>query len=218
MRVLVVALFVFMCVIGIQAQGGDVSDELANLNFANIIGSPLIAVIDAQAQAARTTMDFVDELAFRTETDGSKHIVMASFVYEQLVNGSMGEFNFRVPFLTMVPVPYIEIQEISLVFNVKLSSVESFSTDTTVTNTTQTKRSLWKRQTTTEAAKAEVVTTPRTQFKGTVSSQQQTRTSGTVKRDYELEVRVRATQAETPRGAVRMLDLLEDIIQRQASD
>jgi hypothetical protein len=107
---------ILFCIGSVCSQNtADLGDELANLNFANILGGPLIAVIDAQAQASRTTIDFLDELAFK-EINGTKSVVMASFIYQKLDNGTLKDFTFQLPFMTLLPIPYIEIQEISLSF------------------------------------------------------------------------------------------------------
>jgi hypothetical protein len=50
---------------------------------------------------------------------------MVDFIYTQLINGSEEERKMTVPFLTLIPIPFIEITRITIDFNVKLNSVFS---------------------------------------------------------------------------------------------
>ena len=43
--------------------------ELSSINFEAMLGGPLIAVVNAQAQAAMTTVDFIKQVGFHR--DGS---------------------------------------------------------------------------------------------------------------------------------------------------
>jgi hypothetical protein len=101
-----------------------------------------------------------------------------------------------IPALTMFPIPYIEINEITLDFNVKLNSVSSFETSTTDFNQNA------------GSAGAESVN-----FKAAVSTQRQTRGNIKIARDYSLSVHLKATQAPLPVGIQRILDQLDLAIQ-----
>jgi hypothetical protein len=85
---------------------------------------------------------------------------------------------------------------------VKLSSVETYSTTTSTSRSDEATQNLVKGGSKRQAAtalKESLLGSNRSSFVGSVASQQQTRTSGTVKRDYEMEVKIRAGQAELPR-------------------
>ncbi len=61
MRVL--SLFVVLVAalaVSVNGLGEGFGSELSNLDFGNIIGGPLLAVIDAQARSAATTMAFIN--------------------------------------------------------------------------------------------------------------------------------------------------------------
>lgn len=44
-------------------------DELASLDFENLIGGPLVAIINAQAQAALSTVNFIKSVGFKAPDD-----------------------------------------------------------------------------------------------------------------------------------------------------
>jgi hypothetical protein len=48
--------------------------ELASIDFANLIGGPLMAVVDAQAKAAQSTVAFIKRVGFQppAKKKGSK--------------------------------------------------------------------------------------------------------------------------------------------------
>jgi hypothetical protein len=96
--------------------GSTFGNELNNIDFASIIGSPLLAVVSAQAIASRTTADFIDQLGFKQDEEGNKYVIMINFVYERLVNGSMDKYTMTLPFLTLLPIPYLEVREFRLEF------------------------------------------------------------------------------------------------------
>ena len=55
--------------------------ELSSLNFGNMIGGPLCAVIEAQTQAARATADFIKTVGF----DKDNKPVYVEFKYPKVV-------------------------------------------------------------------------------------------------------------------------------------
>ena len=94
--------------------------ELASLDFANLIGGPLNAVVEAQAKSAISTANFVKEVAF----DKNGKIVNVDFNYNRKNDdGRDQNFTLTVPFLTMLPVPYITISDAVVEFNAKITSI-----------------------------------------------------------------------------------------------
>ena len=69
---------------------------------------PLIAVINAQAQAAMSTINFVNSVAF----DSNKKAISVSFIYNSInsTSGTVQTNNLTVPLLTMLPIPFIQVR------------------------------------------------------------------------------------------------------------
>ena len=102
--------------------------ELASLDFANLIGGPLNAVVEAQAKSAITTANFIREVAF--DSDGK--VIDVNFTYNRKNDdGKDQQFTLTVPFLTMLPVPYITIVDAVVEFNAKITSINESSTEST---------------------------------------------------------------------------------------
>ena len=163
-------------------------------------------MVKAQAQAAATSVMFIKSVGFQQieENDGTiiQQLVMASFNYNSTVNGTTSEKSMSVPFLYIVPIPYLQFDSVSVEFAVKLSAVDK--TDTS-----------FAKQTDVEFKFGGGWFVP-VSFKASVSTQQSTKTSTKVTRDYSLNVQVHGSQAAMPGGMTRMLDLFEAIITQDA--
>ena len=95
---------------------------LTNIPFSNIIGAPLDACIETQAKAAKKTWEFIHEVGMQTSEDGTtKEAVNVSFTF--ISNGKIRRLN--IPLLTILPVPYIAIQNIDVAFKANISASSS---------------------------------------------------------------------------------------------
>ena len=104
------------------------TNALQAIPFSSMIGGPLKACIEAQAMAAKTTWDFIQEVGLNTNPDtGEKSAVNVSFSFMQ--GGRMVQLN--VPLLTIVPIPYIAINSIDINFKASISASSSSVTEDT---------------------------------------------------------------------------------------
>ena len=100
------------------AAGNQALNQLNNLPFDNIIGGPLNAAINAQAQAAETTVDFIQRVGMQ-EVNGEKEAINVQFVYED----SSGQARrITVPILAIVPIPFIVIDNVNIAFKAKITA------------------------------------------------------------------------------------------------
>jgi hypothetical protein len=245
--------------------------ELAALEFGNLIGGPLNAVITAQAMAAQSTAAFIKDVGFYqegqtnaasqdiggtpiyvdfkypkeispyqpaileiaevaaipavgnleypdgmapevTEADGgvpNDGITVAGFpVYEPEtpavvgVEGSLAvdadyqTMQFSVPILTMLPIPFIKVDIITIDFNAKITSMEtqSQSTDLSVGVKLEVKQR-WP----SGSAK----------LNASVAYKKSTHSGSSVERTYSMAIHVKASQDEMPAGMEKLLGILE---------
>lgn len=271
--------------------------ELSSLDFKNIIGGPLIAVVEAQAQASLSSINFIKSVGFKSgnsqdpESPDTGEPIYVTFKYPKEVqpyqpatshkiaitviqggsqysdnptvtlsgdgtgaeakavvsagkitainitnqgtgytttpsititdeegSGATANVNFtppmkaqsaqytdmklEVPILTMLPIPFIRIDETTLDFNVKINSVETRQIDTNfnISGSLEAKaRWGWG------SAKLNVST----------SYQRNTTQGEKVERTYSMAVHVRAVQEELPAGLEKVLGILEDAIKAQ---
>lgn len=170
--------------------------ELATLDFGNLIGGPLNAVVEAQAKSAMRTTDFIREVAF----DKNGKIINVDFSYTRTNDeGHNEDFTLTVPFLTMVPIPYVQIETATVEFNAKITSITQQATLSQISNNTDVSASggWW-------FARAAMVS--KTSYQRTSAS------SDKEERTFDMRVYVRARGADLPSGTERLLTILENVI------
>ena len=170
--------------------------ELASLDFANLIGGPLNAIVESQAKAAITTVNFIKEVAF----DKDNNIRNVTFNYKR--NNEEGvpeDFTLTVPFITMLPIPYITVTNALIEFNAKITSVnsrdvnEDFKTELSVDGEFK----YW-------FASAKI--------QSKTSYQKKTASSEKEERTFDMHVKVEAKNQDMPAGTERLLTILENSI------
>ena len=170
--------------------------EIASLDFANLIGGPLDAIIRAQAKSAISTANFIKEVGF--DADGK--LINVDFTYTKKNEKNKNqEFTLSVPFLCMLPIPYISIYDAVIDFNAKITS-------TTTTDLSEE-----------SSAEGEFSASAKYWFfsasvTGKTSSQKKSSYSDSEERMFEMHVRVQAQNQDMPTGTDRILTMLEDAI------
>jgi hypothetical protein len=183
-----------------------IGDELASLDFEAMIGGPLTAVVKAQTQAAMTSVDFIKAVGFDVEEENKP--VMVTFSYDKAVEQTAPDgtvtvevkpFNLTVPILTMLPIPFIRVEETTIDFHAKINSVQESTATTETGLATELK------------AKAGWLFGS-VKLKVNYSQKKSTSATQKVERTYTLAVHVRAVQDELPAGTDRLLGILENTI------
>lgn len=179
-------------------------DEIANLDFSSMIGGPLVAVIKAQSQSAQTSVDFIKSVGF----DKNGQPTMVSFQYKKPVttkdaNGATvitpTDYTLTVPILTMLPIPFIRVEETTVDFNAKITSVQESTTSTSHDlNASLSAKGGWG------PVSAELKVSYAFKKSNTEGSK--------IERTYSMAVHVRAVQDELPAGTERLLSILENNI------
>lgn len=189
----------------------DAIAQLGALPFGNIIGGPLVAAIEAQSKAAKSTVDFINAVAFApppanvaTGAIVEKKLQTVEFKYK---NGNK-EVSLIVPLLTIVPIPYIRIDDMTIQFKANISaetttedkSSESTSTDTTA-NVHAEGGFLW--------ASVDA------NFTASYSAKKDSSSAANSKYavEYTMDVYVHAVQDDMPAGMQKVLNILNDSIQ-----
>lgn len=138
---------------------------------------------------------------------GTQATATASFTpAREAVPAQFATMKLEVPILTMLPIPFIRIEETTIDFNAKINSVEETKTDETFKL---------------DAALDATVKYPplfavaSVNLKVSTSYQKNTQSGSKVDRTYSMAVHIRAVQDEMPAGMEKMLGILEDAIKSQ---
>ncbi len=184
--------------------------ELASIDFQSMIGGPLVAVVKAQAQSAQTSVDFIKSVGFNPsdakENPGKP--TMVTFTYDKPVETKDDKgvvtiapvpYKLSVPILTMLPIPFIRVEEVTIDFNAKINSVSENKTshDTDLSASLEAKGG-WGPVS--------------ASLKCSYSDKKSTSSTDKVERTYALQIHVRAVQDELPAGLDRLLHIIENNI------
>lgn len=195
----------------------DYGNEISSISLGSIIGGALSAIVEAQSQAAHTTVNFISEVGFEGKPEERKPVYV-DFQYEKTIQPDKEEkkegqeeggqtenlkqiTNLKVPLLTMVPIPYIRVDDATIDFNVKINSVQETKTSSDLT---------YGGSTEAHANYNGFRFKTGIKLSASISNQKKSSTSDNVKRDYSLNVHVHAKQDDMPAGVERLLDLLSD--------
>lgn len=176
--------------------------ELASLDFGNLIGGPLNAVVEAQAKSAIATVNFIKEVGF----DKEGNVITTEFKYSRKNDrGSSEEFCLALPFLSMLPVPYVSITSAEIEFNAKITSTTESKTDSTFnTEVSGSAGGKWW------FASARI--------NSKVSNQKKSSSSDREERTFDMRVRVEARNVDMPSGTERILTMLENVIEERPTN
>jgi len=116
----IVCVLLFLCGI---ANG----DNSTTLDFQKLISAPLQAINQAQEDMIKSSFDYVTDILFNVDANGTKSINYWRVTYPKVVNGTTVNHTIEVPLVLLMPVPYIQIDVIRVAFNIKLDSVDDSS-------------------------------------------------------------------------------------------
>lgn len=98
----------------------QVKSVINSIPFEEILGGPLVACVGAQRDASFTAYKFMREVTMNTGKDGEAEPVMVSFSF--IKDGKKLKLN--VPLLTIVPLPFIQIDYVDLAFTANVTATE----------------------------------------------------------------------------------------------
>ena len=176
------------------------TSALQAIPFGSIIGGPLKACIEAQAMAAQTSWQFIQEVGLNTNPEtGIKEAVNVSFNFMQ--NGRMAQLN--VPLLTIVPIPYIAIQNIDLNFKANISASSSSVSETSSSQAIDAGADV-------NAKLGWGPFSVEASMKANYSSKKDSRATQDSRYsvEYTMDVAVKAGQESMPAGLAKVLELL----------
>ena len=166
------------------------ADELArvrSLPLGDLLGGTMVAVVQADALAARATLEFVQEVGFVPGADAATtgSLRMAAFRYQKRdEDGQVAEFVTEVPRLSLVTIPALQVKEAKFSVIAKIDEIRKSGGEAAATRT-----QLIARPATTSGASTEEV-----------------------RSSHHLQVEVTMTQADVTVGLERVFQLMDEAI------
>lgn len=105
------------------------------LQLEQVIAAPLRALVDAQKETAAATHDFLLQL---TKIENGKRVLETlNFTFERMIHDQYsGDIKIvkqllSIPLISMLPVPYINVDEAEINFNAKIIDIKKEETSAT---------------------------------------------------------------------------------------
>ncbi len=178
------------------------TSALQGIPFSAIIGAPLNAAVEAQVKAAKSTVDFIQAVGL-TGPENDRRPIQIEFAY--YADGK--EVKLMVPLLTIVPIPYLAIDEVDIRFKASINAAAStFQEDTSSTTDSSTK--------TLDASVGWGPWKAKGDFNASYSSKKDSKATQESKYsvEYTMDIHVHAGQEDMPAGLSKVLGILEQSI------
>ena len=181
------------------------ADALQALPFGAIIGAPLKACIEAQAMAAMTSWNFIQNAGLKINPDtGEREVVNVSFQFNH--KGETSQIN--VPLLSIVPIPYIAVQTIDISFKANISA----------SRTSQEEESVQQDKEANVHAQGKLgfgIFSLEAQMEASYSSKKDSKATRDSRYsvEYTMDVAIKAGQEDMPAGIAKVLEILNNNIE-----
>jgi hypothetical protein len=101
--------------------------DITDVPLYQIIGAPLLALVQGEAQAAQATARFIQEIGFESSQDEPLQfgrLKTVTFRYSKTsVGGTISQLEVEIPVLSIVPIPTLQIREAEIDFSVEITSI-----------------------------------------------------------------------------------------------
>jgi hypothetical protein len=178
----------------------EITKELSAIPFGSLIGGPLAAAITAQANAAVSSVEFIKNVGF------DKDWAVQNIQFKYQGSGDAGIQTLEVPLLTIVPIPFIRIDDMTIDFKASMS--QSTGTEDKQSNVVE--------------KSAKISGSARYLFfsaslDASISSKKDSTSTKTSKYsvEYTIDVHVHAVQDDMPGGMSKVLNILTESITTQ---
>jgi len=206
----------------------NIGAELQQLPLGYLLSSPLTSAIEAQALAAQSTVEFIENVGLQEdETTGNLSVRTATFGYTAPVPDpdNLGTFlevdsKLTVPILSIVPVPFIRIDDLTVTFEFKIRDIQSRVSKLETTGSTG-----FSVDTEAKAkfgggilgflGGPKVGVKTKTHFEVNASVTYQSTSRQSTDRSATFRMTLKAVQDQIPEGLSRVLTILNDTIQAQ---
>jgi hypothetical protein len=185
------------------------------LKLHELLGATMVAVIQADALAAKATLEYIETVGFvapaegegEEETTAGGTLRMASFRYKKRdETNAIADFVAEVPILSLVPIPALQVKDATFSFAVKIDDITKETEGgnpgnpdgATIAQPTSRLVTFLKPTATQLIARPAAASGPRTEE---------------VRSTHHLEVKVTMAQADIPTGMEKIFNLLDQAIQ-----
>lgn len=186
--------------------------ESIPLSLGETIGSLMTSLVDAQAQAARATVEFIEDIGTvegASELDTLHELRTVAFKYKKFdENFDNKEFQIEVALLGMVDIPLIAVKNATFHFNYQITQTTKETEQPQSNNLSLTKKKLGDNQLVANSSIRPIQIAKPATIVGKFEKKTTTSTSQAIEKGG-LDVTIELEKAAMPIGLERILDMLE---------
>jgi len=166
-------------------------NELNSLDFSTLIGGPMQAAVTAQNNASLAQVEFIKGVGIIKGDDNTNKLNEVTFTYND--SDTNTKRTITAPVLALLNIPSLRIDEMTIDFNAKITSVETKNVDTAATASGSLSLSYGKL----------------VNLKATASYKKTSTTGSQVDKSYSMTIHVKVVNDDIPAGLDRMISLIE---------
>lgn len=198
----------------------DVIQGIRSLPLHDLIGATLVAIIEADAQAAQATLEYIETVGFVTPSKpeaGEDSIAagalrMAEFRYRKLdENNEVSEFVASVPVLSLVPIPALQVQDARFKLTAQITDIaaqDKAAPPVNAPNALATRVAATSIVSKLQPRQYQLLTKP---VASSGAKDQETRGN------FHLEVEITMAQAYLPLGMEKLFNMMDNAIHEEKS-
>ena len=195
-----------------------------------LVGAPLMALVDAESQAAKATANYIKEMGFKEEAGSTPSadrdelgreidfgaLRMVSFrSQKRMADGTHRTFKVEVPLLSLLPIPALQIKDAELEFFARIVDIKERSRQALESSTEkEQKQGVEGEESKDEKAqKYSPLHMPSRDIKATFgTSAAENRGAQRQKLDMQIKIKIRMEQADIPAGLGSLFNLMQQNI------
>jgi len=175
--------------------------KLTSVPLGNLIGAPLLAIIQGQTQAAQATAEFIEQVGFEASPGEGVlgKLRMVTFTYEKSKGKDAEEVQqVKIPLLSLVTIPNIRVKQADLNYSVKVADIQSYESNTSLVSKSKAGSWLGKK---------------RVELSTSVGNLNST-TQGSTQTDSQMNLDIRLKPAPIPGGLSFLYNTMEDALKQ----
>jgi hypothetical protein len=185
-----------------MAENELIINRVKTLSLYELIGAPLQALVQAEAQAMQSTVDYIRDIGFEEDTNAKKggnsnalgKIRMVSFTYSGINEaGQEVERKFSIPLLSLIPIPLLSVKNAEIDFSLKVADFYFEQNRDADRDPSVIKK---------EGAQRHYLSGKRAAIKATMGSMGREEMQQT---QYQIRVKMNVEQSDMPAGLQKML-------------
>lgn len=188
-----------------------------SINFGNLLGAQLTALIEAEADAARVSAEYIENVGFEKDPKtGAMKLRTVTFIMKRRdLDDKIREHMIEIPVLTLVPIPILAIEEANVEFDLEVNGIQRSTSPITAEKSAP----IYRRYNSSADREREAVPMKNEKTYAAQVSQKQSRThlmtklARTTQGDKnvaaDLNMKIKIVQSPFPSGIDRLLEVAD---------